>query len=694
MATTAIVFGPKGDIGRIVIQSLANRRIKTQGVTSLEFEKLMGSDTKLSNSQVFEIANGTDRVIFLNCMGKVRFGSYSIADIGQTLIANVLRPMQIIRFARSVGARTIHISSGELDMHKTEIERDVLSQLFTGKRWSDDSFSVKNCIDNLGRLSLSSEFDYYLFSKLLLEEICGEHDLDSYIRVSNFFGPDVKRLGQIPKLIEARIRGKHVKHINQMRNWCHTSELGGFIADIACEREIRKCYWGYGSFDLMTEQVFGEIEKLLPTCYGSVSLVSSHDNKVPIVPRIWEQSNTAALPANQFSGLLGETVRSIRRRISYAAKDCLAIDEEFKTAQKLGIAGGSIAIKKLIDEVVFEKRSEQTGYEGAARGKLTAEINFYRDLEKKKCKGIKSLFPNLISYNVDATSAALRIERIGSGTSVSDSILSGGPISQEEIFPAVSKLFQRSYCLSLDTLPVSHGLELLDALYLSRPYDRLLNLIKLSETFEIGSTLRRLLSWLANRDDFCINGAVVHNPLTIIEKIQGDENVARMFSPKCLGPCGHGDLTILNMLLRDDNRTIVFIDPRGQVGDWDPIYDIGKLAFSLSGFAEILNGNLTVADEQDNIALPLRQRNIVLQEARRSLFRWIHADPCFFDLRQIEADHLEMRIELAEAAHYLSDGAYRFLQGKDSIRASAVLTLGAVKLHDVYMYIHNRPETY
>lgn len=130
------------------------------------------------------------------------------------------------------------------------------------------------------------------------------------------------------------------------------------------------------------------------------------------------------------------------------------------------------------------------------------------------------------------------------------------------------------------------------------------------------STLDEML-----RVPFVIDGDFVCRSMR--EQLQMlDSNIDRLAQP--VGTYLHGDLHLKNMLVSDDGRDVVFVDPRivwdgndvGDPGFGDPLYDFGTLLHSL----HVMSSILTAVDAEETGALLSMQEDEV--DGTRGLVAW------------------------------------------------------------------------
>jgi hypothetical protein len=342
------------------------------------------------------------------------------------------------------------------------------------------------------------------------------------------------------------------------------------------------------------------------------------------------------------------------------------------------ISGGSVAVKRFgpRQRGLFVKTATIMGYEGGGIPKVAAELAFYQRMPR----GLRELYPRWLGGQASPVLARIIIAAHGDGRTVADTVVDGAPVPEQLIRELVSQAFARGYLDGLRVIENRRQRErYFRSYYTDRAIGRMRSVLDMLRRERLGRDASALLQMLADSDPVPVNGQLCANPFTLLQAI-GDRP-QNPFLPRTEGPCAHGDMTILNMLWTGEGR-LLLIDPRGVLGSWDPVYDLGKLAFSLSGFAHCIKGQLSW-DKEDSAHYRIVDSSGTLAAAtgsRGRLDSWLLSDPQFSPLREAEPD-LGRRVAFAEATHYLADAPYRYAQGRDVDRAIVTLLLGVECLH-------------
>jgi nucleoside-diphosphate-sugar epimerase len=623
-------------------------------------------------------------VPLLNFAGMNRASAYNASVARQTLISNFVLPTFLGNHVRQVDGSLVNLSSAELDgpQRASAINGDGRPGGAVGILEFEDIRDVANPSDLLrtveARLGPAwwRHHEPYRLSKQLMELAASESRSVACVRLTNVVGPDYRRLGLIPRLLRARLTGETIHIENEIRNWVSQDDLAPFLAELASGDGTRGVVPGYGAYDVPTPQVADMIRELLPTCYGELIIdgASPSDRTRPDIPRI---SHSDAHVDSDFAEILWQTCRVWRTHLRVSIGAMSIPVPAFQSELQRRTFGGSIASKIVSSGTVITKSTHRAGYEGAGRAKLAAEVKFYLSLGESRNSELRALYPRLVDNSISEDSTSMTLELIGDGRTLADTLVSGGRFPTREVSDVVGRLFRASYLRELRTLDPQHSTRTFHALYVGRAMDRLLAFDRLATERAVSGNLRRALDIIMAGDSIVIDGVSCVSPLVILRRWEAKPPDALL--PKVVGPCGHGDLTALNMVWEVDGG-LRLIDPRGECGYWDPAYDLGKLAFSLSGFAECIKGNVAHVSSLDGFASTRGGDSAPFVAGRRWLDEWISAPGALDDLESAEP-RLALRVKFAEATHYLADIAYRYMQGMDEERALSVLLMGCVQLN-------------
>lgn len=600
----------------------------------------------------------------VNCIGVTRPLQRDHTSIDRLIRANIVIPYIINRTSARFGIPALHISTTDLDFphedfgERLDCDMDIATNIATSSIWN----------------RLIKDSDPYVLSKALLESLCEQWANSRVIRVSNIFGPGYKRDRLIPRIILGRLRGETVSLPSETRNWSYRDELNEFfvwVLDFASNAD--RLMWAYGSYDLAVEQIVQEVKYLLPTCYGDFEITPSNNERPHPKRRISDYMPRIALPSLREA--LWETCRYLRVHCSYSLRDFVSV----AAPENDPMRGGSIAQKSVDANGNITKIARHPGFEGAGIAKIRAEIEFYKRLQSPDQTDLRELYPRMIRHHTSETEARITLAMVGNGLTVAHAMAAGKPFPDIECAQLLDQMFRASYLRDLQPLNDEEGRWLLSCLYLGRAHDRLRRFFSVVASEPLGHGLLKAITLLSNGGNLVIDGVEFPNPLTVLERIERSEALGRLFSPRATGRCGHGDVTILNMVHGQSGGSLRLIDPRGCSGYWDPAYDLSKFAFSLSGFAACLTGTMHCRVADCGFELKETDTAQPAHVARRWFDSWLATEPTFDPLRAVEPN-LGWRIRLGEATHYLADVVYRYAQGRDSDTSLAILLLGIRQL--------------
>ncbi|KAK0230425.1 hypothetical protein IW262DRAFT_401294 [Armillaria fumosa] len=208
------------------------------------------------------------------------------------------------------------------------------------------------------------------------------------------------------------------------------------------------------------------------------------------------------------------------------------------------------------------------------------------------------------------------------------------------------------------------------------------------------------LDEVASYESITLNGRQLLGFGPVLQALRRHPLIAAT-SPRKLSEI-HGDLNIHNILCQlhpDADRPVVLIDPRGvpllddsasprgfEAGDY--CYDLSKLKFSLSGFAEIRKGMFCLSGEGPSFELAIKTHpgSDTMVGADRGLFAALSSNESFMQwvcaVERSGFKSMELRTLLGEAAHFVADSACALGRDKKE-EVLPLFLLGLEKLNDV-----------
>lgn len=366
-------------------------------------------------------------------------------------------------------------------------------------------------------------------------------------------------------------------------------------------------------------------------------------------------------------------------------------ETHLKTLQG-GSAGKILLIRRdSTDELFIRKVAARIGVEGNGTPKLHAEIGFLRKLmESDQHAKLLSLYPRILDHSMEGEFITLDQEYIGDGKNVF-TLLSENTITADKhhmFFDSLlDALISSGYSLGLRKVATETSFDQLEDYYLRRAEGRIRFLINCDD-FEMDFPAESLakLSQLVDKRSITINDRVYDHPLSIIDKIRANEALIEILRPRSEGFCAHGDMTLLNMVFDTANQAYRPIDNRGHFGAWDPLYDFGKLKFTLSGFGKIMNREFVLSQDMRGFTLAMTgdiQGMNELDRINEQFLSKVSSNAHFKVLAENEP-YWKERILFAEAMHYLADIPHRLLLDQSPKHAVAAFLLGTIYINDLY----------
>ncbi|MEU9213678.1 NAD-dependent epimerase/dehydratase family protein [Streptomyces sp. NPDC048415] len=701
MRNAVMVVGATGDLGRNLLQAFNRRGQPTVALGRTNSVAVDLPNPDINHSvQVSDLDSGWPELAtvlpcctaIVNCAGRTIPSGVDQNPV-DILSTNLGISLLVDFWAGEFKLPILQISTGLLDNLKSidPHQLDIQAMDLAAAARSPQKLIADGRIMSI-RAGAKTAAEAYLLAKSCQESLVTRREGAVAIRVSNFFGPDCQSPRLIPRLIEGRLRGIRRVYRNEFRNYSYVEDLAEFLR-LCVERRSQldaSLVWAYGAHVVSVRKLSKAVTSLLPSCYGEI-LVQEPANPPeqppsrPILSSYFPELVTPHRPI--FDEQLAATVAAWRGHITYTAGDVVT-DGISSDARRMAITGGSIAYKEIVaasqDDGTLVKTTEKLGYEGAGYPKLRSELMFYRSLaELESHRGLHPLYPELIDATVAEGMTRLVLRAHGDGRTAADSLVSDEPFPREEVYALVSRAFHLGYLSDLFAVSDRESRRLLGSLYLDRAAGRVRGFLKHLRDGELGPTERDLVDRVLGGEMLRIDGITCRNPLRALASI-ATTSCEDQVRPRALGLCSHGDMTVLNMLRDYPGGSLLLIDPRGVIGPWDPVYDLGKIAFSLSGFAHCMRGHLrwTSHGSQFRVLADDNSESYARGQRERGLFvSRLSADPDFSVLCAKEP-YLLHRIAFAESVHYLADTPYRYAQGSDIQSALIVLLLGTKHLEN------------
>jgi hypothetical protein len=432
------------------------------------------------------------------------------------------------------------------------------------------------------------------------------------------------------------------------------------------------------------EPIVKYINHRTPTAYGSVQFVNAGD--------VCDISLEDSLSRETILRLISDIqcTNNYNLHSRGELKDFIKANEELVKILYGGSAGQIFLLKDTSTGDHFVRKvAARFGVEGNGSPKLQAEIRFLLEIQKRPgCTGLIRLYPRVINHSETERFITLDQEYVGEGKNVFTLLLHHEITSDEHIRyvdALLSALIPYGYALDARLIPKPESLEQLEDYYLRRAEGRIRFLQNCGDfEMDFPASTHTSLPELIERTNFKVNGVEYRNPLEIIAQIKSDKSLANILRPRTECFCAHGDMTFLNMVFDNKSKAYRLIDNRGHIGNWDALYDFGKLKFTLSGFGQVMLKDFDLSEDTSG-AFTLRmtgnaQGEKTLRDLNNSYFDNISSNNESLELVKNEL-HWRERILFAEAIHYLSDIPHRLLLDQSPKHAVAVFLLGTEYLN-------------
>jgi hypothetical protein len=163
-----------------------------------------------------------------------------------------------------------------------------------------------------------------------------------------------------------------------------------------------------------------------------------------------------------------------------------------------------------------------------------------------------------------------------------------------------------------------------------------------------------------------VNGRRRPSLAQLLTRLTGDHDLVSRMAPAKLHFPLHGDLNLGNLIVQADGFTVV--DPRGTLSPWDSVYDMAKIAFSLTVYESAIAGGFEIvrriaADGVPVYQLELRQPRPASLAAASALPAVLDGLPFFRHLDHVDPGWRQ-RLAVAHALHCLAEAACRLSDRK------------------------------
>lgn len=431
------------------------------------------------------------------------------------------------------------------------------------------------------------------------------------------------------------------------------------------------------------------VKGFLPTTYGVVVIKGKSKNKLAI----------QFLDPNLSHKLCNSLKDRLKDDISYIRTKKTNININIRKNSEKHFFGGSPAKLEVIntkDGIFLRKIVIDRGYEGNGIPKLRNEAEFIKKIRQNYPR-FGAFYPKIYGEKESTERLFYEMEYFPDSPNVADGI-ANGVIPPEDFFISIDNLL--SVVLENVIKPTSklltnqRSLNYLDTLYLQRARDRMLKLRDNPYGFDFPVDTDFTINSLFSKKKLIINGKEFLSPLLILEKL--DVKFRNILKPRIESICFHGDLTLSNVIYIKNRKRLKLIDPRGYYGYWDPIYDFGKIKFTLSGFRKLVlkefDLRVTCKSSINIFLLKLRGnsegiKNLI--EINNSYIRFLEENKSFQYIRDREPFWKE-RILFSESIHYFSDIPFRLYTDKSTKIPLGCFLIGTQLLNEFYSKLMKR----
>ncbi|HSW81548.1 MAG TPA: NAD-dependent epimerase/dehydratase family protein [Candidatus Saccharimonas sp.] len=678
------ITGITGNIGRGYLNSLSNKDevkalVRKGGYTTFKKIEPFSFDDDLKYATSFLNDFVKDSVV-VHCAALLNSDLYNLEEV---IAVNAMLTGALAIATMHTGApKMIYISTEMIYELKNEHELNSLRSRFV--EFCQEYLTHNGKLYDLRMLAQAfiqqnsqfpfGEYNGYALSKYLGEAIINSMPNSATLRITNAYGPGYDNPRLIPRMIQGRLIGHNIIYPKEKRDFVYSNDINTLINTII-EKDLRETFDCKSDETIETQDLADMIIHATPTAYGELTAASISKRQrpeYPVLPAI--SALTDIIKPTPFKDGFSATLRWHKEQTYHQMKDGRSLQDFLKPGEQiiqtlkgsstahLCIVAGTDRVKKVRKVAIYD------GVEGNGIAKVANEIKYYQYISKHKPK-LASMYPRLVDAKTDETFSSETIEYLD-GKNFYQSIKDGDlPINEYR-----DSVVRFIGCLSDSVLknckPAINPYGNLDAYYVERSFSR----------------LRPIEEVLTVQDVITINDVQYTAPHLILSDLLKNERLRDLLKPRIEAFCFHGDLTFLNTVFERKTQNIRLIDPRGHIGNWDPLYDYAKLAFTLGGFGEF------VISKEPMVAMKSQGNFVVHFEQIPQISRQLHSE--FLNLlahNQIfrtnvisREPYWQQRIAFAAATHFLADIPFRLYTDNTTATALASYIIGTYYLNKVY----------
>ena len=147
--------------------------------------------------------------------------------------------------------------------------------------------------------------------------------------------------------------------------------------------------------------------------------------------------------------------------------------------------------------------------------------------------------------------------------------------------------------------------------------------------------------------------------------------------------CFHGDLISSNIIYNNGN--VNYIDPRGELNDFDICYDIAKMKFSFSGYDQVDINKFTLSNDNNSIKFELYDE--IYELINENFFKLLRKNKMFSDNIIKQDGYWKERIRMHTALQYINNSYIQIERGNID-KFKIMYAIGTVKLNQLLNRIY------
>lgn len=521
--------------------------------------------------------------------------------------------------------------------------------------------------------------ELYALSKLYCEFLFRKVRNFIILRLSNSFGPQYNKQRLIPKIVNTLLDGNSIKIENEERNFIYEKTINKFLIQ-SISGEIRNGIYKFcDQRKISTSKLAKIVKSLLPTCYGSIIVVnSSGETKISITHTSCSLNSDLKIIdyENNFLDELKLTINSISSIHKPSMNNTIPSELVPENSTLLNGSSSAVVLRYEDDGIIkIRKIAYRKGIEGNGYPKLYAEFN-YRSTLLERHPFLDSMYMKVIDSGVMGQSFFVDYLSTKNSRNLAELAYSDNTEwSSSDLSDFMCNIIE-IWNDNLTLIPQAKKNDKFFAYYCRRVVSRLNSLINILELKPYLSKDEKYLLHVLTSDSICINGKNYISWRATFNSCYREELFPCI---ECL--CVHGDLTLLNLVFDEVSSEIKMVDPRGALEIWDPLYDLSKLKFSISGFSSIITNNYDLSHNGLTSTYRVNyDKNGLLDELNVKFYETLLQIKGFERLIS-SCPNWKAMLSFYESCHYLSDVLYRFNTDCDPKSSIACLILGVEKIN-------------